>query len=270
MRLVSFNPYRTFGLPGVQYLKPEELFRRRELLEAADWVLFPETWQVNTLLYGLKRRIFPSPNTFHLGYDKIEMTRAFWSVAEAHVPQTAILPSNANALAEIRETFELPLIVKDVRSSMGRGVYLVTEWAQLRELAAQLSVLYVQEYLTIERDLRVVVVGDRVVGSYWRRACEGEFRNNVARGAELEFDPPPQAALDLVARVAATLGIDHAGFDVALVDGHPYLFEFNPLFGTEGLKRLGADLPTTILDYLHRQTECPPEAPQRPPLQRAV
>jgi len=181
MRLVSFNPYRTFGLPGVQYLKPEELFRRRELVAEADWVLFPETWQVNSLLYGFKRRIFPSPNTFHLGYDKIEMTRAFWSVAEAHVPETAILPSNANALAEIRERFELPLIVKDVRSSMGRGVYLVEDWSGLRRLAAQQEVLYVQEYLPIDRDLRVVVIGDRVVGAYWRRACEGEFRNNVAQ-----------------------------------------------------------------------------------------
>jgi len=270
MRLVSFNPFRTLGLPGVQYLKPDELFRRRELLEAAEWVLFPETWQVNTLLYGLRRRIFPSPNTFHLGYDKIEMTRAFWSVAEAHVPHTAILPSNANALAEIREAFELPLIVKDVRSSMGRGVFLVTEWAQLRELAARLEVLYVQEYLPIERDLRVVVIGDRVIGSYWRRACEGEFRNNVARGAELEFDPPPPAAIELVERVAATLGVDHAGFDVALVDGHPYLLEFNPLFGTEGLKRLGVDLSACMLDYLQRRTLRPPEEPKGPPFQRAV
>jgi len=270
MRLVSFNPYRTLGLPGVAYLKPEELFRRRELVASADWVLFPETWQVNALIYGLKRRIFPSPNTYHLGYSKIEMTRAFWSVAEAHVPETVILPSNANALAEIRERFELPLIVKDVRSSMGLGVFLVEAWSELRELAARMDVLYVQEYLPIERDLRVVVAGDRLAGAYWRCAAQGEFRNNVARGAELTFEDIPLPALELVQHVAATLGVDHAGFDVALVDGHPYLLEFNPLFGTEGLKRLGVDLPAIILDYLRRQSECPPETPQRPPLQRAV
>jgi len=37
--------------------------------------------------YGLKHRIFYSHNTYHLGYDKIGMTRAFWSVAEHHVPE---------------------------------------------------------------------------------------------------------------------------------------------------------------------------------------
>jgi len=270
MRLVSFNPYRTLGLPGVTYLKPEELFARREQVAAADWILFPETWQINTLLYGLKKRTFPSSNTYHLGYDKIEMTRAFWSVAESHVPETAILPSNDNALAEIRERFELPVIVKDVRSSMGRGVFLVEAWSELRTLAARMEVLYVQEYLPIERDLRVVVIGDHIVGAYWRCAAPGEFRNNVARGAELSFEDIPQVALDLVQHVAATLGINHAGFDVAMVGGHPYLLEFNPLFGTEGLKKLGVDLPGTILDYLQRHTVCPPEAPHHPPLQRAV
>jgi ribosomal protein S6--L-glutamate ligase len=33
-------------------------------------VLFPEYWQINPLVYALKKRIFPSVPTYHLGHDK--------------------------------------------------------------------------------------------------------------------------------------------------------------------------------------------------------
>jgi ribosomal protein S6--L-glutamate ligase len=49
VRLLSFDPYRTLGMTGVTYLKPEHMFARRELITAADMVLFPQTWQLNVL-----------------------------------------------------------------------------------------------------------------------------------------------------------------------------------------------------------------------------
>jgi len=60
MKLISFDPLRTLAMPGVRFVKPEHWLREREALQDADWVLFPEYWQVNALHYGLKARIFPS------------------------------------------------------------------------------------------------------------------------------------------------------------------------------------------------------------------
>ena len=60
----------------------------------------------------------------------------------------------------------------------------------------------------------------------------------------------PDGALQLAERVAKQLGVDHAGFDIAQVDGHFYLFEFNVRFGTEALNARGIRLGPLIFDYL--------------------
>ena len=64
MKLVSFDALRTLKLPGATYLKPELFLRHLPLLRSADWVLFPEYWQVNTPVLGLHCRIFPSHATY--------------------------------------------------------------------------------------------------------------------------------------------------------------------------------------------------------------
>ena len=263
MRLVSFEALRTLAIPGVLPLKATEWFRRRDDILAADWLLYPEYWQVNALVYAWKKRIFPSINSYHLGHDKIQMTRAFEALCPRNVPLTLILPATDNGVTEVLDTLSFPFVAKEARSSMGQGVHLVTSVAEMRRYAAANEVLYVQEYLPIRRDLRVVWVGDRVVGAYWREAPDGGFHHNVARGGRVSFDDIPSAALELVQQVAPSLGIDHAGFDVALVDGHCYLLEFNLRFGTEALNVRGIRLAPVILDYLERQGT-PPLEPDCP------
>ena len=65
------------------------------------------------------------------------------------------------------------------------------------------------------------VVGEEIVASYWREGSG--FLNNVSQGGRVRTDlPVPEAALSLVSGLARYLDINHAGFDVAMVDGHPY------------------------------------------------
>jgi len=263
MRLVSFNAFRTLAMPGVHYIKPENYFRELAAIRGADWVLYPEYWQVNSLVYGLSRRIFPSIASYHLGHDKIEQTRAFLSVAPNHVPLTEILPSTEASIAHILECFDFPLVAKVVRSSMGEGVFLIESRRELLDYAASHPILYLQEYLPIQRDLRVVWVGNEVVTAYWREQTDG-FHNNVAQGGVIAFDVVPPAALELVAQVATALGIDHAGFDVAVVAGHCYLLEFNLLFGLDGLNRQGIRVGDYVRRYLGIEGGGEPSHPIRP------
>ncbi|MBK1699511.1 ATP-grasp domain-containing protein [Thiococcus pfennigii] len=249
MRLVSFDAFRSLGIPGVSVLKPEGFIRQRALIEAADWVLFPQTWQLNVLCYAWKRRVFPSPPSYDIGYDKVEQTRVFESLAPGHCPRTLILPADEAATEQAIAELGLPLVVKEPRNSMGRGVHLVETRSALRAWCAQRPVLYAQEYLPLSADLRVVWVGDRVLTAYWRRGGDG-FHHNVARGAVLDYEAIPDAALELVATLAPALGIDHAGFDIAWVDGHPFLLELNVLFGNAGIREAGVDLAGAIVAYL--------------------
>lgn len=257
MRLITFDALRCLDIAGARYLKPELMFRHKAEINEADWLLFPEYWQVNSLVYGLRKRIFPSAGSYHLGHDKVEMTRAFWSLCPEHMPHTLILPATPAAVEQVLDTFALPFIAKEVRNSMGRGVHLIESQAQFAGYWRANPVLYVQEYLPIRRDLRVVYVGDQVITAYWRHGMDGEYRNNVARGAEIDFEDVPAPALELVRRVAQALNIDHAGFDVAEMDGHYFLLEFNILFGTSGLRQRNISLGNYILNYLERNTPQP-------------
>lgn len=268
MRLVSFNLFRTLGMPGVVYIKPSEMYEKRALIEAADWVLFPETWQLNTLLYAFGSRIFPSPASYHLGADKVQMTRAFWAVCPGHMPHTCIEASDAAGSESVLSALAFPFVAKEIRHSMGRGVHLIEGMADWRRYVADNAVLYAQELLPLERDLRIVVIGRKAVAAYWRQRPDWGFHTNVARGGSIAFDPVPPAAVALAERLAVSLSIDHAGFDIAWIDGHPYVFEFNLLFGNQGLGECGVDLAAEITRYLAAMT--PKHRPTRPRRRRAA
>lgn len=262
MRLVSFDVFRAMDIPGVHHIKSEHYFRELNTVREADWVLFPEYWQVNSLIYVLNKRIFPSPASFHLGHNKIEQTRALLTVLPKHVPHTEILSSSETAMEQILDQFDFPFVAKVVRSSMGNGVFRIDSRADLQRYIRTNDVLYVQEYLPIQRDLRVVWVGREVLTAYWREQGDG-FHFNVAQGGVINFDMVPVYALELVIQVATTLGIDHAGFDIAVVDGHCYILEFNVMFGLDGLNRQGIRCGEHILRYLLGNNDSPTN-PVRP------
>jgi len=248
MRLLSFDPYRGLGL-AQQFVKPENWLRELQLVRAADVLLYPESWQVNGLHYVLGKQIFPNPASYHLGWNKIEMTRAFQLTVPEAVPETLILPANPLAVEQALHVLGLPLVVKEPRNSMGRGVALMESRAELMRWIQSVDVLYAQQYLPNTGDLRVVWIGHQVAAAYWRRNAGG-FHNNLARGGSADFGNIPLAALELVQRTASALGVDHAGFDVMLVDGHPFLLEFNVLFGNAALDQAGIDIKPLIRNYL--------------------
>lgn len=249
MRLVTFDPFRTLGLPGVRYIKPEHMHRHLDELREADWLLFPEYWQLNTLHYVLKRPIFPNPGSYHLGHDKVEMTRAFQAACPDHLPDTEILPNTPENVAALPLRWSYPFVAKIPRASMGLGVFLIEDEAQWHAYVEQTPVLYVQELLPLERDLRVVLVGSEVVASYWREGAG--FHNNISRGGVVRVDlPVPHGAIDFVQSLAGFLGIDHAGFDLGWIDGRPVVLEFNRLFGNQGIPGLQKKVTAAMRDYL--------------------
>lgn len=263
MRLISFNAYRTIGIPSVQYIKPAHMFREIEAIQQADVVLFPETWQLPALVYGLKKTIFPSVETLQIGYSKAETTRTLLAVAPEVVPYTEILANTSENQDKVLDSFPFPFVAKENRNSMGRGVFLIRSEADFERYALNNEMLYVQEYLPNDgKDLRICVIGDRVYTAYWRVGSEGEFLHNVARGGELCFDFIPQEACDLVLQLAKQLNINHAGFDVLISNGRMYVLEINVLFGNQGIVAQGLSVEDEIYQYLLRTYMSPfPSAP---------
>ncbi len=260
MRLVSFDAVRVPGLPETTHLKPLNWLSHLDLLQAADWVLFPEYWQVPGLVHVLKRRIFPSLPTYLIGHDKVEMTRALQLIIPGNLPDTLILPNTPSNAEQVADQMLWPFVAKLVRSSMGNGVWLIETPEDWRRYLALTDVIYAQEHLPIDRDLRIVWVGRGVLTAYWRVRDGDGFHTNVAKGGRIMHGLVPPSALELVEQVARTVGIDHAGFDVAMVGQHPYLLEFNRLFGTRGVDH--GQMRTAVLDYLWSKSQ--PDDPDHP------
>ncbi|WP_043531760.1 ATP-grasp domain-containing protein [Litchfieldella xinjiangensis] len=259
MNLISFDAFRTLGLSGVRYIKPERMYDHLDEIRRADWVLFPEYWQINTLVYGLNVRIFPSLASYHLGHNKVEQTRAFMAICPEHVPPTEILGGSRASIDKVEARFGYPFIAKRIKSSMGEGVRLINSREALLDHLVEEPTLYAQQRLPIDRDLRIAVVGDEILAAYWRITPLGGYRSNVSQGGAVNHDAIPPAALALVRRLARTLGIDHAGFDIAMVEGHPYVFEFNRLFGNQGIPDSGRRIGAAMLRVLERGTPLEPD-----------
>ncbi len=87
------------------------------------------------------------------------------------------------------------------------------------------------------RDVRVYVVGDRVVGAMFRYAPDNDWRTNVALGGAVEnaTDELPAAVEETALTAADAMDLDYAGVDlVEGADGWAVL-EVNPTAGFKGL-----------------------------------
>lgn len=269
MRIISFDPFPLARPSGTKFLKPERLFIESEIIQTADWVIFPETWQVNVLHYIWKKAIFPNIQTYHLGYDKISQTRAMIAACPKNVPYTLILPNTPASADRILDELSFPFVMKKVRSARGEGVFLIRDRGDFYERLAKEDILYAQEYLPVERDMRVVWFGDEIVTAYWRRSNQNGFHTNVAQGGHIELDEIPEDARRLVETTAKALGVNCAGFDLAMIGEHYFFWEFNVKFGNQGLSRQGIDLSDRLLAYLMRNSFLPIKPLRFSPLPKA-
>lgn len=250
MRFISFHPYRTIGIPNVKYIKPEHTFPEIQAIKRADFILFPEKWQLPILVHGLKKKIFPNYDTIVLGHNKIDMTRALQTVCPDHFPYTEIKGNTAENQREMLDTFPFPFVAKDPRNSMGQGVFLIQSEEDFVTYASNVETLYIQEYLPSDREVRVVVVGEDIYSAYWKIAEAEQFYHNIARGGHISFHSVPDEALELALRVSRELNINHAGFDIFMIDGKPIILEFNVLFGNQGLITSGKRVEEAIYQYI--------------------
>ena len=86
------------------------------------------------------------------------------------------------------------------------------------------------------RDVRALVVGDRVVGAMRRKAKKGEFRSNLHRGGEGTPFDLPRTYSDAALRAARIIGLEIAGVDMLESSTGPKIMEVNSSPGFQGLE----------------------------------
>jgi ribosomal protein S6--L-glutamate ligase len=234
-RLKGIKNVITLGVrPNLDDYAPHEL----ELLRKAPKIYYPTLPFAHEFVL-LGKDLFPSLSSYYYAGDKVRQTQLFTMMGLSH-PKTRIYYPRHHTF--ILQDFSFPFIAKMPRScDSGRGVYLVRNQEELRRYLLKTRIAYIQEYLPISRDIRVVVIQYRVILAYWRKAAEGEFRTNVALGGEIEFADVPPQAVELALEVARRCDFNDIGIDILIHKGQCYVLEANLNYGRHGFRQAGLE-----------------------------
>jgi RimK family alpha-L-glutamate ligase len=149
------------------------------------------------------------------------------------------------------------VVIKPIFGSMGHGIVRVSDpdvaFRVFQSLEQVRAVFYVQRAVDHGgRDVRVFVVGGKIVGAIERRAPDGDWRTNVSRGGTARPLELPAAWASLALRAAAAIGADYAGVDLLPAqDGDVFVLEVNGIPGWRGLQRVtGVDIAGEIVEHL--------------------
>jgi ribosomal protein S6--L-glutamate ligase len=171
------------------------------------------------------------------------------------VPRTVLARTPAQVELALEIVGGPPVVLKLLQGTQGVGVIL----AETRAAASStLDALWglgqdvlVQEYVveSAGRDVRVLVVGGRIVAAMRRQARDGEWRSNIHRGGagtRIELDP---SYVTTAIAAARAIGLDVAGVDLLEGRDGPRVTEVNASPGFEGLERVcDVDVAGVILD----------------------
>ncbi len=179
-------------------------------------------------------------------------------------PRTVVAPMTFPGIGYSKEDFVreacrllgLPIVIKECYGSFGEQVYLArtVEEAILRARSLGAKPFLLQELITssIGVDIRVNVVGDRVVAAMRRQSENGDFRSNIAIGGQGTAVTVDADIARVAVAAARAVGADFAGVDILLgAEGEPLVCEVNsnPQFlGT--FRACGVNMAEEILAYI--------------------
>ena len=100
------------------------------------------------------------------------------------------------------------------------------------------------------KDVRAMVVGDRVVAAMRRTARAGEFRSNIHRGGVAEAVELGREFGEAAVKAARVMGLEVAGVDMLEARTGPKIMEVNSSPGFEGLEAAtGLDIASLYVQH---------------------
>ena len=159
------------------------------------------------------------------------------------IPKTLLLKHPID-VDFVQKHIGFPAIVKTISGSYGRGVFLAETKKQLKQLITMAELtkksynIIVQEFIkdTWGKDLRVLVVNNKVVGCMMRQSQDDDFRANITRGGEgFPYEVNEQIEW-LSSESSKALNLDIAGVDLLFDNGGYKICEVNSNPGFEGME----------------------------------
>lgn len=168
----------------------------------------------------------------------------------------------------IAKELKYPLVAKEDRSRQGRNVFLLEDKNALGKFIADNKVaqksldtpMYqFQEFIPADFDVRVIVIGGKVVGAIKRQSRDpSEFRHNISLGG-IATEIKISAEMERMAILAAkSLNFEFGGADFITnkKTGEIYILEVNRSPGFEGfISATGIDVPHELMQFFLSKCE---------------
>ncbi|MCK5542769.1 MAG: RimK family alpha-L-glutamate ligase [Desulfobacterales bacterium] len=174
------------------------------------------------------------------------------------VPDTYFITKKELFMEAVNRLEGFPVIIKQVDGMGGTGVIKVNDTKNAlvfldQHLKDRKGVL-VQQFLPPEKriDIRVLVIGDKVVGAMKLEPQKDNFRANIhQKGVAQKFELPKDLE-ELALKAAKACGLAIAGIDLIIEnDCQPVVIEANYSPGFKGLEAAtGIDIALQIIDFV--------------------
>src|SRR6478752_2519150 len=195
--------------------------------------------------------------------DKLRATQIL-SRHNIGMPATTFVRDRADVIPAIERVGGAPVVIKLLEGTQGIGVILAPDnkvaEAIIETMQSTQQNVLIQQFVAESkgRDIRALVVGDRVVAAMRRTAQGDEFRSNVHRGGSVEGVTLDAAYERTAVRSAQIMGLRVAGVDMLEGNDGPLVMEVNSSPGLEGIERAtDLDIAGAIVDHVANQVAFP-------------
>ena len=173
------------------------------------------------------------------------------------IPETLFSINPDNIEDQIKILGGTPVIIKLQEGTHGLGVILAESKKSAKSIIDTFykmdTSILIQKYIVEANgsDIRIFVVGNRVVASMKRTSTVEEFRSNVHQGADTEVVEITSKEREIALSAAKYLGLGVAGVDLIRSKKGPLLLEVNASPGLHGIETTtGVNVAREIITYV--------------------
>ena len=167
----------------------------------------------------------PSLDTQFSNKSKENVTRFCWKY-DIPVPKTYIFYDRKKG-AEFLKTTKYPKIIKKSYGPSNYGGYFVHKVDSQKEAEELFATkkyhpMYLQDFVPMSADVRVMLIGHKPVCAFWRRPPEGEWLTNTSQGGSMDYKDVPVELLELAVKVSKAAKAEYWACDIAVGEDGKY------------------------------------------------
>ena len=166
-----------------------------------------------------KLRFIPSLDSQFSNKSKENFTRFAWRY-DLNIPKTYIF-YNKKEGKKFLKNCEYPKIIKKSYGASNYGGYFVHKVKNYNEAKKLLeskkyNPLYIQDFVNIKADMRIMLIGHKPVCAFWRVAPKGKWITNTSQGGKISYKNIPKNALDLAVKSSKSANAEYWSCDIAI------------------------------------------------------